>query len=1287
MTRPQVASRSEVARGLRASVCAATPRRGSLLYSITECFRRGGVETRNYASVFALAAVLTAAAFAPLQSLAGSATLKCSGYTGTETLTDFQALIKLDEGRYGFSYADCADQAAGTDVWFSSDAAGNNVLEREIDTWNPDGSSYIWVKIPSLAAGTEITMHWGDAAKAQPAANTAVWTGYAGVWHMGKASGAETEPDATGHGLEATASASSFSSSVGDTSLMVAVTDGVAGGSRVNTTANTIGNALKVPSYKNQLDNYNTFTVGGWFCQTLRHPGRNRILCSRAAKASGTNATAYYGWELTSPYQEAETPSGVDQGVYADCYVARVSAGNTSKFNTFKPTKVVESVVNRWVHYSVVFDGTSVKAYVDGELATDGTITDALPTNDNGFWIGRYGNRGNPFIGRYDEIRMYNGAMSADRVKADYDTVKTPTMFFSLSEPKSVTLQCTGYTGSETLANFQALIKLDEGRYGFSYAECADLTAGTDVWFSSDPEGNNVLAREIDTWNPDGSSYIWVKIPSLAAGTEITMHWGDASKAQPAANTAVWTGFAGVWHMGKASGAETEPDATGHELHATPHASSFSGWDGDTDLMIAEADGLTGGCRTNTVEETKANALKVPDYKNQLDDFNTFTIGGWFFQTVSHGSNSGGNRIFCSRPAKAGSGGAAYYNGWEVTTGEYTGTTDAAIANRDTKVLRVTSGKTATKAFNATTTVERVVGRWVHYCVSFSRNSSGDGPFKAYADGVLVNEGTIPSANLFTYEAGKGFWIGRFGDRANPFVGKYDEIRMYNGAMSADRVKADYDTMNAPTEFFTNPDRVATAEWTGQAGNGSVADSGNWLCKGVAGNVIEDALPTADTDVTISGGAVVMQAPSGTSLQYATLAINCTLGADCDWRGLGSVEISGTITLGGHTLTLADTKGSGTITGEGKLVVDVAEGNTVTNGSLALSGALQLEKTGEGTFTASKTSQTYTGGTTVSGGTFIPGANGTSRTTGASGSQITVGSGGVFNLNGRNAFQDYRFVLDGGALKNDADIASVHEVVGIASITLVADSSIILDKHIGLYNASKAQVNLDLGGHTLTLHGGAALYMTNVKATQGRIVLAGETYASGTGGTRINCHTSPASDLSAAELVMNGHSAVYVLASPFKVGAYECNSTSQVSNDGYKGQMHVYGRFAPNTDRFYGATLQNGATLDLSARTGCFDTNGSGHILDAYCSLGFASGAAITVNLAGRTDLGAIAKSDLPLVVQWATEPNATFTLDPETAKRFKLVKCAIETTDGETTTTVRGLRLRYKPGLIITVW
>ena len=73
-----------------------------------------------------------------------------------------------------------------------------------------------------------------------------------------------------------------------------------------------------------------------------------------------------------------------------------------------------------------------MKAYVDGVMVNDGTITDDLVTaNNNGFWIGRFGNRANPFIGKYDEVRMYNGVQSADRVKADYDTVTAPSAFFA----------------------------------------------------------------------------------------------------------------------------------------------------------------------------------------------------------------------------------------------------------------------------------------------------------------------------------------------------------------------------------------------------------------------------------------------------------------------------------------------------------------------------------------------------------------------------------------------------------------------------------------------------------------------------------------------------------------------------------------------------------------------------------------------------------------------------------------------------------------------------------------
>ena len=61
MTRPQVASRSEVARGLRASVCAATPRRGSLLYK-KETSRRGLFEKAAWAVTAALALSCSAVA-------------------------------------------------------------------------------------------------------------------------------------------------------------------------------------------------------------------------------------------------------------------------------------------------------------------------------------------------------------------------------------------------------------------------------------------------------------------------------------------------------------------------------------------------------------------------------------------------------------------------------------------------------------------------------------------------------------------------------------------------------------------------------------------------------------------------------------------------------------------------------------------------------------------------------------------------------------------------------------------------------------------------------------------------------------------------------------------------------------------------------------------------------------------------------------------------------------------------------------------------------------------------
>jgi hypothetical protein len=82
-------------------------------------------------------------------------------------------------------------------------------------------------------------------------------------------------------------------------------------------------------------------------------------------------------------------------------------------------------------------------------------------------------------------------------------------------------------------------------------------------------------------------------------------------------------------------------------------------------------------------------------------------------------------------------------------------------------------------------------------------------------------------------------------------------------------------------------------------------------------------------------------------------------------------------------------------------------------------------------------------------------------------------------------------------------------------------------------------------------------------------------------------------------------------------------------------------------------TVDNGAAIDLSGHT--LTLTG----LTGANSGSFVSGAAVTLDLSGRTDLRTIAKSANPYVVTWESQPDATFTLDSESSRRFKLVSDA----------------------------
>jgi hypothetical protein len=84
-----------------------------------------------------------------------------SGYDGLGTLTDFVALVCLDSTIPGFTYSNFASPF-GYDLRFVNDT-GMRLLPYEIEVWNTNGRSLLWVQAPELAGNdTTIWAYWGD---------------------------------------------------------------------------------------------------------------------------------------------------------------------------------------------------------------------------------------------------------------------------------------------------------------------------------------------------------------------------------------------------------------------------------------------------------------------------------------------------------------------------------------------------------------------------------------------------------------------------------------------------------------------------------------------------------------------------------------------------------------------------------------------------------------------------------------------------------------------------------------------------------------------------------------------------------------------------------------------------------------------------------------------------------------------------------------------------------------------------------------------------------------------
>lgn len=648
-------------------------------------------------------------------------------------LTDFQVLVRLSSDIEGFSYSDFR-QDNGADLAFLD--GDKNLLAHEIDTWNTEGESLVWVKIPAFQRGTKIYMVYGNAAYEPSGSASDTWSGYTGVWHMKEAEGEVA--DATGHGLAATPSGARAAYNVG-------IPGGVVGMARKN--GGNGGNAtedrayLSVPNY-DSFALADTFTASGFF-RIDGSGGWYRLFSRRGSDG---------GWGQEVYCNDAET-------VYV------YGAGGPT------PTVNVPGLVGGWVYLTFAYSGATCKVYANGALIN---TLDINPATENGLplaigctpsgddWC---------LVGDYDEVRLCAGNLSAERIAADYATAtKKDFLAYGVVESCSIqtvdpsafakfmniTASATAVPSGEAVRMFPALVRLSENIEGFRYADF--MADGSDLVFTD--ESGRILPCEIDTWNTEGESLVWVKVPLFQNGMSLTAYWGRNTPST-VAPTATWSGFTGVWHM-NASGSESEADVSGNGLDASPWESARA------EDMISVSGGAVGAARVNQSDDEVRNCLTVPSYPAIGD---TFTVSGWF----NAYAKLGWHRLISRKTAYG-------TDGWEVEM----------VSGAD-KIDVYGSGEA-----NVCTEVADLEGSW-NYLTFVYRGDI----VEVYQNGLKIASGSIKPVEDID---GRPLSIGNnsvCGERS--FIGCYDEVRLKRGALSAGRIAADYATVTNAAFFSYGP--------------------------------------------------------------------------------------------------------------------------------------------------------------------------------------------------------------------------------------------------------------------------------------------------------------------------------------------------------------------------------------------------------------------------------------------------------------------------------------------------
>ena len=453
------------------------------------------------------------------------AALKVAGYTGSAAVENFPVLVRLSETAVsGFLYSDLASPSDGADLAFFD--AGGNPIAFEIDEWNPDGESLVWVRLPSMQNGTRFTIWWGSSeVTGKSVCPDNPWSDYTGVWHMNE----------TGNG-----------SSVVVHDATINRLDGSSPNSSAAVAAGPVGGARFVTSYQDNASSYNSgfvvdlssdaakraavdaivpeFSASMWIRprNTSIQQSQFEYLISRRAADKGPGWGAQFDEKSNrfSPlrvYSNEETDKADDgRGNPAN---VKVSTGASTGL-AYQEWHKVDLAWTADGKYRIFVDGVqtskdSTSTLVGGPVTNCLAATLPLCLGGSAAPLASGDSSGRGLYGDMDEVRLRPGALSADRALADFETVTNRN--FLVNDILTIAWSdASGTSGFERIGARTAVIGGAVSIFGL--ADSCDIEGK--IWAAGDAEPADWM---ILTNGIDSLAAFSVPVAGLTAGT--TYHY------------------------------------------------------------------------------------------------------------------------------------------------------------------------------------------------------------------------------------------------------------------------------------------------------------------------------------------------------------------------------------------------------------------------------------------------------------------------------------------------------------------------------------------------------------------------------------------------------------------------------------------------------------------------------------------------------------------------------------------------------------------------------------------